>query len=128
MIEFNFDVVDETVGMWRREEALSLCREIEHVASNFGAHVGLTGGLLYKDGLRKDADILIYRIRQADSIDVPGLFSALAEVGVVAGSDYGWCKKAFYLGKPIDLFFPELERRSDYKTGGFVGKEEYPNG
>lgn len=73
----------------------------------------LTGGLLYRDGPRKDCDILFYRIRQIDAIDEDGLFAALAEIGVVKMSGFGWCHKAEYHGKPIDCFFPE-EQGGEY--------------
>ena len=57
--------------------AVALCREIEKIAPNFGCHVALTGGCLYKDGARKDIDILFYRIRQVEKIDHEGLKQAL---------------------------------------------------
>lgn len=100
---------------WTQSEAINLCRFIEDVCPKHGCHVALTGGLLYKIGPRKDADILFYRIREVDEIDLPGLFRALAVIGVEvdpehAGSsheDDSWCVKANWQGKPIDMFFPE---------------------
>lgn len=100
---------------WTRDEALALCREIEGICPRFGAHVALTGGLLYKDGPRKDCDILFYRIRQVRAIDYVKLFKALElllDVEKVSGS--GWCHKATYLGKPIDFFFPEEAGGPEY--------------
>lgn len=93
--------------MWTQQAAVDLCRKIEEIAPAFGCHVALTGGTLYKDGERKDADILFYRIRQVDEINVSGLMSALVTVGVTPGDDFGWCHKAAYEGRPIDFFFPE---------------------
>ena len=92
---------------WTTEEAIRLCQIIEAEAPNFGGHVALTGGCLYKDGPRKDADILIYRIRQAKVVDWDGLFERLTSVGVHLLEDFGWCKKALYLGRPIDIFDPD---------------------
>lgn len=92
---------------WTQAEAVALCELIEAVCPSYGCHVALTGGLLYKHGPRKDADILFYRIRQVDEIDVDGLMAALADLGIVAGDDFGWCFKASYRGKQIDFFFPE---------------------
>lgn len=43
---------------WTQAEAIALCREIEQICPRFGCHVALTGGCLYKDGPRKDADLL----------------------------------------------------------------------
>jgi hypothetical protein len=101
--------------MWTQEEALELCRAIENISPQFGAHVALTGGLLYKDGPRKDCDLVLYRIRQHDVIDAVGLMKALAAVGltevtdayVSSSGDDDWCLKARWRGKPVDIFFPE---------------------
>jgi len=93
--------------MWSREEAISLCCEIEAIAPAFGCHVALTGGTLYKGGLRKDADVLFYRIRQEPMIDKGGLLLALEKIGFLLGGDHGFVVKGTINGKNIDLFFPE---------------------
>jgi len=93
---------------WTLEQAVALCRKIEDVVPPFGCHVALTGGTLYKDGARKDLDILFYRIRQRDEIDMDGLWKALAGIGIEKLSGFGWCYKADTEdGKHIDCFFPE---------------------
>lgn len=92
---------------WTRQEAINLCILIESVSPQFGCHVALTGGTLYKTGERKDCDILFYRIRQVESIDQDGLFAALADIGVERRSGFGWVHKATFQGKSIDMFFPE---------------------
>lgn len=94
-------------GPWVQAQAIELCRQIEAICPAFGCHVALTGGLLYKDGERKDCDILFYRIRQVEVIDMDGLFDALATIGVVKVSGFGWCHKACFEGRQIDCFFPE---------------------
>jgi hypothetical protein len=94
--------------LWSREEAFALCRLLEATTPTFGAHVALTGGLLYKDGQRKDCDVLLYRIRQREApVDFEGLFHALKEMGFEIGEDFGWCKKLKWNGKPIDIFDPD---------------------
>ncbi len=100
--------------MWTQSEAVELCRVIESICPPYGCHVALTGGALYKDGPRKDADILFYRVRQVDQIDIPGLFESLAGIGVIKQSGFGWCHKAEWRGKAIDIFFPE-EVEGEYK-------------
>lgn len=93
---------------WTQAEAIDLCRAIEMFAPKYGCHVALTGGTLYHYGERKDADILFYRIRQIDEIDVDGLIGACRDtLGIEPGNDHGWCYKATYHGKNIDFFFPE---------------------
>lgn len=100
--KFDFDPA------WTLAAAVDLCRHVETIAPDFGCHVALTGGCLYKDGPRKDLDLLFYRIRQEDDIDAEGLFEALAEeLGMVKKSGFGWCHKCEYKGKKIDCFFPE---------------------
>lgn len=93
--------------MWSQEMAIFLCRQLEEIAPKYGCHVALTGGCLYKDGERKDVDILFYRIRQVEEIDIAGLVKELEEFGVVFGKDHGWVYKATWCGNDIDFFFPE---------------------
>lgn len=109
---------------WTQQEAIELCKKIEAICPPFGCHVALTGGLLYKDGPRKDCDILFYRIRQRDKIDQEGLFQALEEIDIIEMSGFGWCFKFVYAPnmdekhcKAIDAFFPE-------EQGGEYNKEE----
>lgn len=93
---------------WTQAEAVNLCRELEAIAPQFGGHVALTGGTLYKAGPRKDLDILIYRIRQADGFDWDGFFAAISDtLGITRGKTYGWCMKAVTMdGGAIDFFDP----------------------
>ncbi len=94
------------VEPWTQAQAIELCVKLHAIAPNFGAHIGLTGGALYKAGERKDCDILIYRIRQA-SIDFPGLWAAFGGVGVVIDHDFGFCVKAHLGAQRIDFLCPE---------------------
>ena len=108
---------------WTQEEAISLCRDIERIAPEFGCHVALTGGCLYKSGARKDLDLLFYRIRSVESIDIAGLFTALRDmlhIRRVTDAEV-WCIKARYEGKGIDCFFPECEG-GDYTPGDDTSK------
>lgn len=100
---------------WNQTDAIELCRKIEAICPAYGCHVALTGGCLYKDGLRKDADILFYRIRQVDVIDIEGLFEALEALGILKTHGFGFVHKALYQGKGIDFFFPESAGSSDYQ-------------
>lgn len=95
--------------MWNQSEAIQLCKVIENIAPFFGCHVALTGGLLYKSGPRKDCDLIFYRIRQVEKIDQAGLLSALCVIGFSLHTDYGWLLKARYLGRSVDMLFPENE-------------------
>ena len=102
------------IQQWTQAEAIELCRLVEAVCPMFGCHVALTGGTLYKDGPRKDLDILFYRIRQEPEIDIDGLFEALAMIGIERTRGFGWVIKATFHGKNIDCFFPE-EQGEEYE-------------
>lgn len=93
--------------MFTLEKAVILCRRVEAIAPKFGCHVALTGGTLYKDGERKDVDLLFYNVRQVDALDRHGLLDALKEIGFVLGRQHGWVQKATYKDHAVDLFFPE---------------------
>lgn len=92
---------------WTQSEAIELCVKVEAICPAFGCHVALTGGLLYKQGPRKDCDLLLYRIRQVEEINLDGLWKALRSIGINHKSGFGWCYKAEYNGKSIDFFIPE---------------------
>lgn len=105
-----------TPGPWVTADAIALCKSVEAICPAYGCHVALTGGLLYKDGPRKDCDLLFYRIRQSAEIDRDGLFLALDDIGLSLTGGFGWCHKAAWQGKPLDLFFPDEE-------GGWYGED-----
>jgi hypothetical protein len=103
-------------NFWTREEAISICAVVEMIAPEFGCHVALTGGCLYKSGQRKDCYLLFYRIRQTPQVNYDGLFSALAKYGLLKVSGFGWCHKGVFKGKNVDMFFPE-EQSGEYQPG-----------
>lgn len=84
-----------------------------------GLHVALTGGTLYKDGVRKDLDIVLYRIRQweLESINLDEIVYELCERGFYNVKNYGFCMKADYRGSQVDFLFPEPPGAFDSKTG-----------
>ena len=91
---------------WTHAEGVELARKVEEVCVPYGCHIALTGGVLYKDGPRKDCDLIFYRIRQKE-IDMKGLWVALYEIGLHRRRGNGWCHKATYRGKSVDCLFPE---------------------
>lgn len=105
--------------LWTQAEAIDLCRKIEAVCPRFGCHVALTGGTLYKEGPRKDLDLLFYRIRQRPEIDIDGLIKVLEPLGIeFEDGGFGWCFKGWLnpSGKPIDCFFPEEIGGKEYNA------------
>ena len=109
------------MSKWTRDNAIALCIAVEALAPSYGAHVALTGGLLYKEGERKDADLLFYCIRQRDSIDEEGLLQALETIGLTVTRQHGWVRKAQWMGLDVDLFFPEAypARSGPSETGTY---------
>lgn len=92
-------------------DAIRLCKQIEDVSPEFGLHVALTGGCLYKHGERKDVDIILYRIRQVSNPDYQGLYSKLSEINICSTLErYGWVTKAITPdGINIDFFDIEYD-------------------
>ncbi|CAB4167409.1 hypothetical protein UFOVP861_20 [uncultured Caudovirales phage] len=115
------------IHTWTTSEAIELCRKIEDVAPMHGCHVGLTGGLLYKDGPRKDCDIILYRIRQIETIDYDGLFQTLQAIGITKLSGFGFCIKAEYEGRRIDFLLPEEEGNYNPDEDNFFGEPPEEN-
>ena len=107
--------------MWTQAEAISIASIFEQIAPQFGCHVALTGGCLYKFGERKDCDLVIYRIRQVPEINIQGLLEALTKYGVELMSDHSFCKKCRWMGRTLDLLFPEF-------VGGDYGDDEGEEG
>lgn len=111
---------------WTQSEAVALCRKIEEICPQYGCHVALTGGTLYKDGERKDCDILFYRIRQVEEINFGGLLDGLRDIGINYASGFGWCVKFDCDGKNIDAFFPEeqgeypVDEDGDIETNSLI--------
>jgi hypothetical protein len=108
---------------WTQKQAIALCVLIESICPNYACHVALTGGMLYKHGERKDCDLLFYRIRQAAKIDMEGLFDALSEIGFENIRGLGWCYKAEFEGRKLDLFFPE-QPSGEYNQDELVEREQ----
>ena len=94
---------------WTLEHALRVVCDIESFCPVFGFHVALTGGVLYKDGPRKDLDLLFYRIRQVAEPDFDGLIRALSQRGCHVMNRFGWMAKAHMGDYRLDLFFPECD-------------------
>lgn len=95
--------------MWTQQEAIDLCIKLESIAPKYGYHVALTGGCLYKDGPRKDLDIVFYDIRNSKSKFLPLLDFQKAlytELGILCNLKRGFINKATLSSKPIDFIFP----------------------
>ncbi len=102
---------------WTTEEAIELCKLIEPIAVQCRGHIGLTGGLLYKEGPRKDCDLVVYGIRQEEFLF--GLFCAeLEKIGVKFVQSFGFVTKFTYNSKSIDILYPEDFTDGEYPQVG----------
>ena len=93
------------------KKARELCVEIERIAPTFGYHVALTGGTLYKEGERKDTDLILYGIRQ-ESQDREGIEEELENplgLGFKFIDKVGWVSRAEYAGRRVDILYPDYK-------------------
>lgn len=99
------------MATWTQRQAIDLCIQLEAFAPQYGCHVALTGGCLYKDGPRKDVDVILYRIRQVERIELAGfIMRACADLGVMRTELHGWVTKLHLAdGRCIDLFDPTCD-------------------
>ncbi len=96
------------------EEAVYQCIQLEQHAPDFGLHVALTGGCLYKGGERKDIDVVLYRVRQIPEPNLQGFFDKLVTYGWVEGKNHGWVQKMISpSGQQFDFFYPERTQGED---------------
>lgn len=74
-------------------------------------HIGLTGGVLYKDGPRKDIDFVVYSHRCFELIDTNWLAGLLLGLGLRNVTNFGRVIKGrFVIGSEIvdiDIIVPE---------------------
>lgn len=127
--------------MWTQQDAIAWCRRAEQIAPAIGFHVALTGVCLYKEGTRKDLDVVFYRIRGQQIVADAGyaLVEALQEAGLIdrasvedgvgclgVESGSGDCDdfvvKATHQGRSVDLIFPE--NTGEYDDSHRSQKEE----
>lgn len=98
------------------QKATVVCQKLYAVLSPLGFYPALTGGCLYKDGERKDVDIVIFRHRQLHlSFELCDLEPVLSLVGFTDFQHFGFVTKVMYNGMAIDLFNPETEADDGYE-------------
>lgn len=97
------------------EIAKELCKKIYDNLSPKGVYPALTGGTLYKEGERKDIDILIYFKRQNKPYETIDLRKDLLKIGLTdIRCITGYVTKARYRGVDVDILNPETLGEEDY--------------
>lgn len=94
---------------WTQEEALELAVVLESVLHPIGWHVALTGGCLYKEGQRKDADFIVYRNSPKVELKQSHVVYAIQKVHVTCVAVYTRVAKCLYKGKSVDIIIPEID-------------------
>jgi hypothetical protein len=109
--------LDPMNSEWSLQEAITMCQFIEPIISPFDAHIGLTGGCLYKGGLRKDLDIVLYPHGGSGGMKETELVEALEKAGFGMGKRFTRVQKAMWFGKSIDFIFPHHEGEPGCEIG-----------
>ena len=102
-----------------------IARLVEVIVAPLGGHVALTGGCLYKDGPRKDLDLVIYR-HGTDPVLVDAVVESLRKIHwwSRASCNRRVVKMKTADGVIVDLFFvEEYPALSGEKVSGGEGKE-----
>lgn len=101
--------------LWTQGEALDLAINLEPVAAKNNVHIGLTGGLLYKPGPRKDCDFVVYRHNSEETWGKPieriGFENDLLRqwhTDWAFVSTHPRVTKMTYRGKSVDFIYCEL--------------------
>ena len=89
------------------EAAISLCKDLYDVLSPEGYFVALTGGTLYKEGERKDIDLIIYRHRVNALFEINELEPLLEKVGLHDFRYFGFVTKCKWGNTEVDILHPE---------------------
>ena len=102
-----------------QQDGIKLCGILWSKLNDRGYFPALTGGLLYKEGERKDIDIVIYRHRQKhQQFEMTDIFELLEECGLYDLQHFGFVTKAKWRGVVVDLFNPESVSGADeYESG-----------
>lgn len=101
--------------------AIRICTVLYKLLEPYHVFPALTGGTLYKQGIRKDLDIILYKGSNGGELDLltqlqphrplvdktVNLENLLKEVGFQCISDYGRVVKCKYQDTDIDLIMPE---------------------
>jgi hypothetical protein len=105
---------DGELKMCSQNDGIELCNILRDALAPLGIFPALTGGLLYKNGLRKDIDIVLYRHRQqVEQFETTNIKDQLQKAGVEIIEFYGFVTKAKWNGFTVDLFNPETKEMLD---------------
>lgn len=93
--------------------------QIEEIAAKQNMHVALTGGQLYKSGVRKDIDFVLYHATSKDGKNPTNrdmVIMGLIVEGFTLVSRHGRVDKFTYEGDDIDILYPEFTGTGEYDS------------
>ena len=100
--------------MVNQQKGIELCQILHKKLLGCGFFPALTGGLLYKEGNRKDIDIVIYRHRQnVGEFEMRDIENHLIDIGFYDFRYFGFVTKVKWKGIHVDLFNPESKCEND---------------
>jgi len=105
------------------KQALHIAKHLEEGLPDT-LHVGLTGGVLYKEGERKDIDFVVYSHKCFNQIDTNDLAEKLRTLGFTYVTNYGRVIKSVFTTEnkeiDVDIIVPES------KSGEYVDPHVRP--
>tara|TARA_R110002020_G_scaffold225658_2_gene435748 strand:- start:1851 stop:2252 length:402 start_codon:yes stop_codon:yes gene_type:complete len=93
-------------------KAVELCGLLYQKLEPLHIFPALTGGQLYKDGQRKDIDIILYRGSHGGALCQHDIYMELTECGIFMTANFGRVIKGHWQGYEIDLILPEAPEGS----------------
>lgn len=108
------DLIECQKEMNQLELAVSIAKRVNSALEGTDMHIGLTGGVLYKEGTRKDIDFVIYRSkwtgRTFNENEAQILYLALNKAELFVRANYGRVMKAVTReGTELDFIIPESD-------------------
>lgn len=101
------------IGDNQLEDAIILCTLLYEHLRGIGIYPALTGGCLYKQGNRKDIDIVLYmdnsNLRELEDIE-----GKLKAVGLENFKHFGYVTKCLWNGYTVDILLPQTLKDDDY--------------
>jgi hypothetical protein len=101
--------------------AIELCTAIYNISADRGIFPALAGGTLYKEGERKDIDILLCNLSggdvKYDCLAATATFGHIIPSLILKKVCSGRVVKAVYKGVDIDFIYPEAAYDNTYQEG-----------
>ena len=105
----NFGALGTSTTEASLKDGVKLCNVINSAGiEEIGGHIALTGGCLYKEGVRKDIDIILYRRKPEVEINQAKLVEFLISLDITHIREFGRVLKARWEGVEIDIIQPEV--------------------